>query len=477
MLTNISIKNFKSFSGTQSLDLAPITLIFGPNSSGKSTIIQSLLGMKQTLSTPQKQAGFIANGSCLDLNSFVSLIHGHDVGKEIELSFSFTYNLSAQEYQDIFSERQFLASSDIRKVGFTYAHKEKSEDDISSCFLKEFKYEISNSSDKENKLKLNIIKGDKNFTSELSENYYGDSATIRSLSSFILKRIERISDDNSSILNKMIIKSINKNIFKVNKNVSIPMTLHGETFSDFTNNYLGILSNEVSHEFNSIKYLGPLRTTPKRFYLSGKDNAVKMKGESNLGGELYESGSEVVKEINKWMKSFEIPYELSVKNFGSEISGDIISIVLKDERNDTLVTPMDVGFGIGQVLPIITDAIISRNNTLCVEQPEIHLHPRLQAHLADLFIDSVLAENKNKNGAQKTKNQWIIETHSESLILRMQRRIREKKINKELVKVYYVTAENEGSKIINLPLDDDGDFTAHWPHGFFDERVSEIFGG
>lgn len=477
MITNISIKNFKSFSDIQSLDLAPITLIFGPNSSGKSTIIQSLLGMKQTLSTPQKQAGFIANGACLDLNSFVSLIHGHDVNKEIELSFSFIYNLSAQEYQDTFSERQFLAASDIRKVAFTYAHKEKSDDDISSCFLKNFKYGISNNSERETKLDLNITKGNKNFTQELSENYYGDSATIKSLSSFMLKRIERMSENNFEKFKGFIVDSIRENIYKVNKNVSIPMTLHSEAFSDFTNNYLGILSSEISHEFNNIKYLGPLRTTPKRFYLSGKDNTVKMKGESNLGGELYESGNEVVKEINKWMNSFEIPYELSVKNFGSEISGDIISIILKDKRNNTLVTPMDVGFGIGQVLPIITDAIISKNNILCVEQPEIHLHPRLQAHLADLFIDSVLTENKSKNGTQKIKNQWIIETHSESLILRMQRRIREKKISKELVKVYYVIAENEGSKIVNLPLDDDGDFTVHWPHGFFDERVSEIFGG
>ncbi|OWF75503.1 hypothetical protein B4903_20025 [Yersinia frederiksenii] len=200
-----------------------------------------------------------------------------------------------------------------------------------------------------------------------------------------------------------------------------------------------------------------------------------MKGESNLGGELYEAGRGVINQINEWMSSFEIPYTLDVKNFGSDLSGDIISIILEDRRNKTQVTPMDVGFGIGQVLPIITDAVISRDNIICVEQPEIHLHPRLQAHLADLFIDSVIHRDPVKG--DRIKNQWIIETHSESLILRIQRRIREKKISKELVKVYYVNAEDGGSKILELPLDDDGDFTVHWPHGFFDERANEIFGG
>ena len=130
---------------------------------------------------------------------------------------------------------------------------------------------------------------------------------------------------------------------------------------------------------------------------------------------------------------------------------------------------MDVGFGIGQVMPIITEAVVSKNTTICVEQPEIHLHPKLQAHLADLFIDSV--------NAKKNNNQWIIETHSEALMLRIQKRIRQERINKSLVKVYYVISDTEGSKIIDLPLDDEGDFTELWPEGFFEERLNDLFGG
>jgi predicted ATPase len=89
--------------------------------------------------------------------------------------------------------------------------------------------------------------------------------------------------------------------------------------------------------------------------------------------------------------------------------------------------------------------------------------------LADLFIDSVDPKAKN--------NQWIIETHSESLMLRIQKRIRERKIKKELIKVFYVIPDSDGSKIMELPLDDDGDFTMLWPEGFFEERLDDIFGG
>ncbi|EKS6366241.1 DUF3696 domain-containing protein, partial [Enterobacter hormaechei] len=191
--------------------------------------------------------------------------------------------------------------------------------------------------------------------------------------------------------------------------------------------------------------------------------------ETNLGGEIYESGPETVEKLNDWLCNFEIPYIINVSNLGDYTTGHVVSLTLQDTRTNTIVTPVDVGFGIGQVMPIITEAVVSKNTTICVEQPEIHLHPKLQAHLADLFIDSV--------NAKKNNNQWIIETHSEALMLRIQKRIRQERINKSLVKVYYVISDTEGSKIIDLPLDDEGDFTELWPEGFFEERLNDLFGG
>ncbi|MBF4349700.1 hypothetical protein EAY19_27035, partial [Vibrio anguillarum] len=114
----------------------------------------------------------------------------------------------------------------------------------------------------------------------------------------------------------------------------------------------------------------------------------------NLGLEIYKSSATTKDKMNSFLAEFNIPYKIDVEDLGNVNSGPLISIQLTDLRNGAVVTPKDVGFGIGQVLPIILEAIVSKKKLICVEQPEIHLHPRLQAHLADLFIESVSANHK-----------------------------------------------------------------------------------
>ena len=91
-------------------------------------------------------------------------------------------------------------------------------------------------------------------------------------------------------------------------------------------------------------------------------------------------------------------------------------LALIDQRTNTVVTHRDVGIGISQVLPVLVMAYGSHGKLLAMEQPEIHLHPALQAELGDVFIEAALGERDNT---------FILETHSEHLILRLMRRIRE----------------------------------------------------
>ena len=140
------------------------------------------------------------------------------------------------------------------------------------------------------------------------------------------------------------------------------------------------------------------------------------------------------------------------------------------------LTPSDVGLGVSQVLPLlvqgladtgISKGIRPRNRIRCVEQPELHLHPRLQANLADFFIDTT----KRNSGLR-----WILETHSESLILRIQRRIREQKLKPEDVSINYVNSIKGGFSVVSeLRLDVEGDFIDEWPNGFFEESFKERF--
>jgi len=147
------------------------------------------------------------------------------------------------------------------------------------------------------------------------------------------------------------------------------------------------------------------------------------------------------------------------------------------------------GFGVSQILPILMkgrqDLYAQQRKTILVEQPELHIHPKLQAELADFFLaSSGLVDDDPGNPPDdegladffRSHHQWIIETHSEALVLRLQRRIREGKVKPEDVSILYVRPTGErGSEILQLRLDDDGEFLDEWPDGFFEESYREMF--
>ena len=163
-----------------------------------------------------------------------------------------------------------------------------------------------------------------------------------------------------------------------------------------------------------------------------------------------------------------------------KINGDLegrIEVVFVDRNTGTIMTHRDIGVGISQILPVLVHAYGSEGRMIAIEQPEIHIHPKLQAELGDVFIDSALGKNQNT---------FLLETHSEHLILRILRRIRQTSVGEldegqvpvrpDDVCVLYVTKGDSGAKIKQLAIDGEGDFCEDWPDGFFDERAKEIFG-
>ena len=175
-----------------------------------------------------------------------------------------------------------------------------------------------------------------------------------------------------------------------------------------------------------------------------------------------------LERVNAWFERMQIRYAFEPVQLGDATVGDITALKLHDRRSGLTVTGSDVGFGIGQVLPLITEGIISEGRVICVEQPEIHLHPRLQAQLADFFIET-------STSRWTEPNQWILETHSEALMLRIQRRIREGRLDPRQVAVHYVLPVASGSVVREMRLDRDGEFLESWPEGFFEERFVDMF--
>jgi predicted ATPase len=160
-------------------------------------------------------------------------------------------------------------------------------------------------------------------------------------------------------------------------------------------------------------------------------------------------------------------------NASSDRSADL---VLVDQRSQTPVSHRDVGIGISQVLPILVSAYALENTTVAIEQPEIHLHPRLQSELADVFIESALGDQKNT---------FILETHSEHLLLRIMRRMRETynetlpegqlPVHPQDVAVLYVDPRDTHSIVQEMPLNKRGELVKAWPGGFFEEGLEEVF--
>ena len=127
-----------------------------------------------------------------------------------------------------------------------------------------------------------------------------------------------------------------------------------------------------------------------------------------------------------------------------------------------------MGFGLSQVLPVVVQLIGNTDTLIMVEQPEIHLHPKIQSRLADLLIESVV----------ENRNQLLIETHSEHFLMRIQRRLREKSIqgfSSSDVGISYVSAATGASRIQRLRMDESGRLLDPWPDGFYDERLDDLF--
>lgn len=448
MITSLSIENFKSFSKSQKLNLSPITLIYGPNSSGKSTIIQSLMMLKQTVLAKSANGSVITNGDTINLGSFDSLVHGQKADSNVHIELEYKNNWIAEEFRHKYSYDMLFSNKEKRAINFTFGKLS------ANPIIKDYKF-ISN---RENNDSVAL--------------HFSRNERIVDKTFFTLKN----SDDNlrSALARRFKIKkeegyryfeldnALSSSTYINNSQSNLPVAEFTTAFSEFQE-YLSKANDDVEELFQSFRYLGPLRSSPKRYYSIEVSQYQKGQGKSNLGLELFKANPIVKSKINKYLHQFNIPYELDFKNIGDLNTGDVVTILLKDLRNDAIITPSDVGFGIGQVLPIILDSITSQNKTICVEQPEIHLHPKLQAHLADLFIDSC-----------KSGNQWIVETHSEALMLRIQRRIREGKLSKNDVSVLYVDSGENGAVVTPIHLDDEGDFTVHWPDGFFEERLDEM---
>lgn len=487
MLTELVIENVKAFGPRQVVPLAPITLILGPNSAGKSSLIQSIALLKQSLGHSDFGSDLRLKGNLVDLGSFEGFVHLHKTDQPVAIGLTVTDSLLPFGVLSLIFT--FVQDDDraiiIDNIEF------KSQDDL--------KFRASKS---ESRRTIEVPTNElKNFFRSLDGNYSGRDLTVRIGSSGMEAQVEGPSSEVSATL-ETYLKSpagLRARIF-LKSRFPFFVTGLGEVPNNFNlsfldpdgdeeeqpdfelkgpraareilNYYRGIWSGALQTwrgALRKARYIGPFRQLPERISM-GADERLR---DTGLNGEnvvnFLAQKRHLIPKVNSWFTNLGIPYSLEV--FPVQIIGlhlsqeDMHGLVLRDVRSGAQVSMQDVGYGISQILPIIVESIASQTSTLLIEQPELHLHPALQARLGELFAE------------QSSTNQFIIETHSEHLVLRMKRLIRRGVLNAKDVALLSVNSNPDGtSSVTRIRLDSDGEFIDEWPRGFFDERLDEIFG-
>jgi hypothetical protein len=228
---------------------------------------------------------------------------------------------------------------------------------------------------------------------------------------------------------------------------------------------LGAISIGIAREFEDLTYVGPLREFPERNYIfsAGGEKTVGLRGE-NLPNILFNSPDRI-SELNRLAALMDLGYEVSLHRSLDPDLDNVFAVRLIDQVTRAKVGISDVGFGVSQILPILLQCALRAKGCIVMEQPEIHLNPKLQANLAEVFASSV----------QGGRRQLIVETHSEHLLLRLQKLIREGRFESKLLSVIYVSKHGSGSAVMPITIDPSGNRLTPWPDGFFDDTYRELF--
>ena len=356
--------------------------------------------------------------------------------------------------------------------------------------IKEFEriYEFANSVRKIKSKKLEII-----FEIEYKK---GDNKEDSKLS---IANVEVLCDDelfllldikNTIIKSNIIVESFLNPLYKsaLKSRLNIPNSIFNFLNTTFIKNwplgskkntlsldlflkFINIILEELKISFNeeTINHVSPLRASPKRYYYVDRakvHNILDTSDADSITDVIRENRDNIVDRTNKWLDNFNINIE--VKTFK-----ELIHTLRVTNKNYNLELDLtDVGFGISQVLPIILQGFLSNKKSITlIEQPEIHLHPKMQGDLADLFIEIVsdkeidLNKSYKKYPSIKNNKILIIETHSEYFLYRLRRRISQRLISPNDIGLYFFFhSKNNGTVVKNIPIMDEGMF--EWPHDF-----------
>ena len=445
MLKQLRIKNFKGWQDTSSIRMAPLTLFFGANSSGKSSLGQFLMMLKQTVESQDRKAVLYPGGknSAVQLGSYQEMVYHRNPENKISFDYKWDFH-------------------DILKIKDPISGKLFSGDTLS------FDAEVGLGNKDQHSLVVDHLK------------YH----LIENETDVLSVGLERTSGIKYEY-------KVDANIYSLVRQKGRVWSLKGAVrFYGFPDEVVAYYQNaefvqelNLQHEklFRSICYLGPLRTKVERLYswTGIEPESVGYAGENTVAAILAARSRKISLGYRRPAKPFEEIIAQKLKEMGliEEFKVNPISeqrqeyeVKVKTKGSTDWVDLPDVGFGVSQVLPVLVQCFYAPQGSIIVmEQPEIHLHPNAQSALADVMIDVI---NSKENGEPRNI-QLIIETHSEHFLRRLQRRIAEDVVSQEKVSAYFANITKTPATLEPLQLDMFGNIQ-NWPENFFGDEMGDI---
>ncbi len=446
MLTHLHIKNFKAWKDTGPIRLAPLTVLFGANSAGKSSLGHLLLALQQTArSTDRKRALHLGDTSSLiDLGTFTDCLHGHDLKQALSFELGWTLPKVLDVRDPLQPEARY--QGDRMRLDVSMVANKAHQPEVQGLrygLLSGEREVIDVTLERDERRKLNLT----------STRYGFKMADGRKWPLEEPEKFYRLSD------------------------TSMARYKNAGFLTDFA------LAAESMLE--RISYLGPLRSHPQRIYQWSGDTpaSVGQMGEYAVAAILAAQGEGrrlnrqaghhtkgFAEFIAAWLKDLGVIDDFAVQPVA--VGRKEYEVLVKTHAKAPEVKITDVGFGISQVLPALVQAFYCPpHSTVWMEQPEIYLHPQVQAELADVFISATQAREDGKS----RDVQLIVESHSEHFLNRLQRRVAEGMIKPADVAVYFCRRAGSATELEPLRLNVFGEIE-NWPENFFGDEMADIAG-
>ena len=443
MLNVLKLRNFKAW-GSADLTFGKVTGLFGPNSAGKSSLLQFLLLLKQTRNATDRGIvlDFGGPADLASLGTFTDVVHRHDAQKKIDWNLNWTLPKELKIRSPgsgpggslLFSGREL---STWCEVGLRHG----------SLWSYRLAYEFDGV-------------------------YFTLQSRDASPEDFVLS-----TNDNEKAFRFVRIQGRAWPLPHPVKTHLFPT----QSRSYYQNAYfLGDFELAYENLMDSIYYLGPLREYPRReYHWSGsRPSDVGERGERTVDAILAATRDNVVRTLRPraqrvslmsfqeiiahWLTELNIIHDFRLEEIAP--GTNLYRALVRTTPSSVPTALPDVGFGVSQVLPaLVLLYYVPEGSTVLMEQPEIHLHPAVQSGLADVML----------NVARVRNIQIVVESHSEHLMRRLQRRVAEETVSSDDVKLYFVSAQNGHAELSNLDLNMWGEIE-NWPEHFFGDEMGEI---